>query len=377
MSQQTSCMFLSNVTLIDAAYVDHEGRARGISVSPLFEVSGAVTEDEQVVIDFSKCRKMLKALIDDKEHGYDHKLWVDRNDVSQFLTTSAGTELHTPYFDMLAPRNAYRVTSLYPEDFHKRDIHTQRSSSLRTLLKQVAEDMGQWLTEQLADLNVIVKVQLPRPVGTSTYEMYGTGGYTCRRHFSYTHGLPASSSWGCQNILHGHTSFIDLIGPDDTIEKLSSQIQDALDNAYFYDSANVNLFGQGTGKLGLSYTTERGLFNLRLHEPENTGHPVRCYPLNCAPTIENIVEWVADRFAQQLEASGVVALAVSEGLWKGAVIKQPTCDWVARAMRRNGTEVKVLSDKAFDRVTELANDTSAQPTDALIDLAKRYRQKAD
>ena len=71
-----STMFLSDVTVLDHAYIDDSGFIVGGSFHPCFNVSGEIDGTEQVVVDFSAIKKQIKALIDSKETGYDHKLWI-------------------------------------------------------------------------------------------------------------------------------------------------------------------------------------------------------------------------------------------------------------------------------------------------------------
>ena len=67
-------MFFSQPTVIDHAYIDQEGRVVGGSFNPDFLVTGEIDPKEKVVIDFGTGKKQIKALIDHKEFGYDHKL---------------------------------------------------------------------------------------------------------------------------------------------------------------------------------------------------------------------------------------------------------------------------------------------------------------
>lgn len=329
MTQQYSSadgsIFLSNVTLIDAAYIDSTGRPRGLSVSPVFEVRGAITGDEQVVVDFSKCRKMLKTLIDDRESGYDHKLLVDTDytliTAVRDNTANAdvmGYSIKTDFVDLSVPINAIRITSLGWAD----------PSNLQQMLDSLAADMSSWLTDRLKDLNVIVTVHLPAPYGAVTAPAYPVKPTDCviRQPFSYTHGLPFSSSWGCQNILHGHTSFIDVVVPKENrhlARALLQSIADALDNIYIYDTTHADYLFEGLNFRTAvhQYTTERGPFRLTLNGVSEVGLP-------CAPTIENIVTHVARTYAPGLIDAGCTTLAISEGLWKGSLINRPDANWM-------------------------------------------------
>lgn len=138
--------------------------------------------------------------------------------------------------------------------------------------------------------------------------------------FNYTHGLPKSTSWGCQNILHGHSSFLVLGGENGGFDQteLANTIAHSLNDSYLYD---VNNEVETDAGFGLSYTTERGCFSLLLSS--SPAYAVDTIALRAAPTIENIVTYIATTYAANLDAAGVTFLGISEGLWKGAHV---TCN---------------------------------------------------
>src|ERR1019366_4256422 len=105
-------MFLADVTVIDLAYITPIGTILGSSLSPKFVVSGDVTKDESVVVDFGKIKKKIKALIDDRDHGYDHKLWLfDNSDIKPFVVKKEEEKLavETDFLKLLLPEDAVRV----------------------------------------------------------------------------------------------------------------------------------------------------------------------------------------------------------------------------------------------------------------------------
>lgn len=75
-----STLFIGNLTTIDYAYI-HPTRytIKGGSLNLSVEVTGDIEPVENVVVDFGTIKKKIKSLIDDKEEGFDHKLWVPEN----------------------------------------------------------------------------------------------------------------------------------------------------------------------------------------------------------------------------------------------------------------------------------------------------------
>lgn len=314
-------IFLNNVTLVDAAYLSYHGRPIGVSVSPVFLVSGSVSNDEEVVVDFSKCKKIIKDMIDDQENGFDHKLWVDpeSNALTGLRHSNDSVHLQTEFLALSVPQNAVRYVPNLTTNVH-------------TFLPYVATEMENFLNERMAYLGVDVQVSIPMPepvnqAGLCMLYNLNSGDIETES-FKYTHGLPKSSSWGCQNILHGHESFVTVGGGDDIGRMdLIERILKFVDGAYLYDETLEGYSihdGAGEGDFGTShyYVTARGAFSLSL------SHKVQTIGIEGAPTIENITTFVAKTFAKELEAAGVTLLAVSEGLWKGSCIHRPNGKWI-------------------------------------------------
>lgn len=306
-----SNLFLHHVTLIDAAYIDQNGRPVGISVDPVFMVHGSLNGDEQVVEDFGKVKKLIKELIDDRETGFDHKLWVD--DTFWSLNSADGrTTLSTLHLHVSVPDNAVRrIPGLLNACNWVTDL----------LYVWLGEALTQYVNEALqkSGLSFTVSVYVPEPAPVDTTALLAAHGFNpneacVSRTFRYTHGLPKSTSWGCQNILHGHTSFLVLAGGNHRQTALAQLIAHRLDQSYIYERELATYEDTLLNGTGLEYSTERGQFSLHLGMVLSD----RAIGLPVAPTIENIVEWVVSEYRRELQDAGVRFVGVSEGLWKGA-----------------------------------------------------------
>lgn len=326
MNKRNSSIFLHEVTLLDCAYIDYAGIPCGLSVNPIFTVSGSTNNSESVVVDFSKCKKVIKELIDNMQTGFDHKLWVDPNHdrVTGIQQTPDGlTHVLTSNMSMVAPTTAFRflpdlLTGVIAEDME---------SSIR-LLYNIEQALSQYLTENMSYLGVTVDVCVPEPEPTDMTRIadhLGVADFAVDM-FDYVHGLPDSSSLGCQNPVHGHSSFV-FLGQSDhdlqmpNVSELANRIADYLHSSYLYDVTNEGALNLSDG-LHYQYTTERGKFKIHL------GVAVELVAITGAPTIENITEHIAVKFAQQLNDYQVTTLMVSEGLLKGALLQSN--NWVTR-----------------------------------------------
>lgn len=318
-----STIFLHNVTHVDCAVVNPiTMKPHGLSFVPMFAVSGSTDNEEQVVEDFSSVKKRIKSLIDSKGQGYDHKLLVFRfrdNQQSDALINGNQDFTLNAMEDcgwlVNAPFNAFKA--IYIDEPVDEDKY----------IDVIAKDMSEYLTRNLG-LSVKVIVPPPVPVWPSGLPYLNVKGtYTTHNSFSYTHGLPCSSSWGCQNVIHGHRSFVFLASTkylqdgehygQDVVAEVLQSITSYLDGAYIvcqdhYVRANNTHF--------IRYKTkERGSFELRMAADEHTKVIVLPYE----PTIENITDHIATVFEEDLAKAKVCTLAISEGLWKGAVVEFP------------------------------------------------------
>ena len=293
---QTSTLFLRNITCLDYAFITEAGKIEGGSYHVSVEVTGPVEEGEQVVVDFSRIKGELKRAIDDKDFGYDHKLWVmpmsfypDYCDmrISEDPEFENGVWIDTNFFRIRVPNNAVRMIDAL-------DVASDISRYLELELKRIHG----------IDLKCEVELSLT--------------GFTSRhsaQYFTYWHGLKNSSSWGCKNIGHGHRSFVELkcSGLQDGGTALTRNIAKWLNGTMFIHRDNLKVISESEWEV--AYFTERGYFNLRF-DPKMIKHIV----LDKETTIENIIEYVWSRLELERNSVLIESIFISEGLQKGARI---------------------------------------------------------
>lgn len=313
-----SSMFLNQPTVIDHAYIDHEGRVIGGSFNPCFIVTGKVDPVEHVVVDFSNVKKTLKALIDDRETGFDHKLWVlTQVSNAEVSVGETSVSITTPCTTMELPRNAVKFlhTAL---DYTKEEVGKEFESYLNTEMRAAYPGVG---------ISVEVHNAARHQLMTLSDPLMENLDWAIQS-FSYVHGLKDSTSWGCQNIGHGHASFVQIFFLDElpappgkeTSEDpyaLLTSIGDYLDRTIFVNHSNVVSFGDPEEWwINLEYSTpERGTFRAGY----NTRLQKVCV-LESETTVEHLVDHVVSLFGDRLRKSGVSKLFLSEGLSKGAMV---------------------------------------------------------
>lgn len=294
-----STLFLNSLTCVDHAFINDKGQVIGGSYHPNFEVTGQVEEVENVVVDFSKVKKELKAFVDDKENGFDHKLWIisGYSNVTSIQETGGYIRIETPALKLEMPRNAVKVfESSYNDSF----------------IDTLEGEFNTYLTKLLSEAHPELGIEVKTTMTTDTFSTTDSP-----QMFRYSHGLKNSSSWGCQNHSHGHLSFIEFPrkARSDAGKSQSALYAAvaAMSNSLFINKENIT--ADTPEALTIEYTTPRGRF-----WAEYNKSLTKMEVLDTETTIEFIAEWFVNKHRQILEDAGVVRVFISEGLSKGAVV---------------------------------------------------------
>jgi hypothetical protein len=126
--------------------------------------------------------------------------------------------------------------------------------------------------------------------------------------FTYFHGLKNSSSWGCNNIAHGHTSFVEVY---DDLGNRIPEVEKLI--AYYIDGAMMIFKENLETPNKISYESSRGKFSLTFTDN------VKTIIMDKETTIENIIEHVCAQLKPVLDYYAVSRVFISEGLQKGAL----------------------------------------------------------
>ena len=302
-----SRIFLDAVSCVDHAYIDSTGAIVGGSYHPNFIVSGKPDPVEKVVVDFSTIKKDIKTAIDKHEpniytNGFDHKLWIIEGLSNvirlDFLNGGEQVIIETPIVTLRAPTDAVKYISTK---------HYTVTSFIDTIGQAFQSHILNTLDVKYPKVGIDVQCNntaFPHlPLQHNPY-----------RTFRYTHGLKDSTSYGCQNVAHGHLSFIQLFGDNvsyDDNDELCSIIARELDNTMFVRKENAIT----TGTLfTVVYTTDRGTFRLDVDTDA-----MKVVVLPTETTVEFLAAYVVHQFGDKLKRAGVKQVFISEGLSKGAI----------------------------------------------------------
>lgn len=282
--KQTSTMFLTSVTCIDHAYIDQYGHVVGGSFSPDFWVFGDVDPQEQVVIDFSQCKKQIKEAIDNVKDGYDHKLWfIPGFSQGEYVIENGRVTITTQALTIEGPEDMVRV---FKTANTYNDFDQELSAHLLTKIPKVGITIG---------LDPSKQFTIPNRMTPS--------------FFRYSHGLKSSTSYGCKNIAHGHLSYIAIDSKRPGAFILQEKIAKLLDKSMFVFKENIK-------DNVIEYNCARGHFKITINT--NVFNPQPICIMTSETTIENIVEEIHNMYKDSFREEEVYSLYISEGVHKGA-----------------------------------------------------------
>ncbi len=295
-----STMFLNNITCIDHAWVDDMGEINGNSYNLCAEITGEVDETEQVVIDFSGCKKAIKHLVDESEFAIDHRLVIVdgfSDAVLSQVEDRLRMQVDTPVFHAVSTVNDwYQV--IKPSELIETDFRIPSDSLYMSYVAEYLEDM---LLEQLRKQGYPVT-----HVAVELSESFDLPSWANSHvEFNYAHGLRSSTSYGCQNIAHGHRSFIAV---DQHLNSKGRKVLKRIAkemSGYIAWSDNIRKEDE------VSYKSQRGNFYMR-HE--------NMIVIPTETTVENLANYIATTYEEEFQRMGVQRVWVSEGLSKGSVV---------------------------------------------------------
>ncbi len=296
-------MYFAEITVIDGATINENGWLVGQSVNPGAHLFGSLLSEEQVIADFSSAKKHIKKIIDDKMHGFDHKLWIFSNsncDIS--LGKNKGeTTINTPLFEACVPENG--VVFLRRATTNFSDVS---SIVCKYLDVYVLNELKRRWPDKYAGLE---KIEF-----SNGNHMSFVKEIDAPTTFRYTHGLAKSTSWGCQLIAHGHLSYVVVNNKDGTRNwQLESMIAQFLDSTYIV--SNEHILNIDNKQIHIAYESmSRGKMSLSLKAPCDD-----IYITDDEPTIENIVKAVVEDFKHEINNQNVASVYISEGSNKGAL----------------------------------------------------------
>ena len=292
-----SSIFLNDITVIDHAFISNKGKVIGGSFNASFLVTGEVSKDESVVVDFSTIKKDIKQLIDQHnptdENGFDHKLWLINGFSNYEIIIQPKHEsviIFTDAVKLTMPLDT--VKNIYATDYDMDNIADIIADYLVRQLKKKPE---------YENINLSIRCDLNEVGNYGQFQHFGS-----TRRFRYVHGLKSSTSYGCRNISHGHFSFITL---SDEYPELINKIHDDINNAIFIFNENITL--ECEHSVTVEYNTEDGRYFKAVYDKSKNNIIV----LDTETTIEYLAKYIKEKY------NIICSFAVSEGLSKGAYIE--------------------------------------------------------
>jgi len=321
-------MFYTDLTQIDFAYVSDAGSIVGMSVSLQIKVKGNVDPVESVVIDFSTFKKDIKSVVDGTK-GLDHKLLLSETLCPSLLLAVEGEDednlivtFGTKALEGFMPKGA---TIIHNVDTTDMDTSTQLNET-RLLRAVVESHLTEIISEYFADNNIDATAEVSAVIHGLDTKQNGLpvcgGEQLYAEFFSYSHGLKDSTSYGCQNIAHGHRSYIafECVGDNYYMSRkahaLRARIARDIDGAMLINQENILFNDETSPEFTIGYTTGRGAFELVIKREEQK-HIIMPHETTC----EFIAMWVNEHYGARLKAFGIKTVFISEGVNKGSFIE--------------------------------------------------------
>jgi 6-pyruvoyl-tetrahydropterin synthase len=379
-------LFINRLTTVDCALLSHWGvsvkervfaEALGFSFNVSVELSGKLDPVENVVVDFGALKKSLKAEIDHIDYGYDHKLIVPKcflETDDELLTFSVGetdTIVKNGGVEILkVPNNALRYTqtdyltsrlsesvgfieSMIYRDYDEKNgfIQNSNGNGLIELLGALGLELKEFLQSRVDILypnqGIVIErvrcdcdVTLPNPLFLFDSDVPNTAQRCVTNFFSYTHGLKKSTSMGCRNIVHGHLSYIQLVGSAKVcatkefveytakVSDLCNSIASDLNCAHFAHKENLVVSDDGSTLQDKYNADGRGEFaavisaksDIPSHKNGGTSQSLfsKTVEVDDESTIENLTRYIFDTYKEELLGLDICTIYVSEGLHKGS-----------------------------------------------------------
>lgn len=306
-------MVYAELTVIDGATIDAQGWIIGQSVNPSVRIFGKLLGEEQVIADFSSAKKDIKAIIDDKQTGLDHKLWIFSNSNCKVRDAQPlFTNVISPIVNMTIPSNGVVNIRRVVGSFD--DISSVVCSWLGVYVLSEMKKRWPEKYDGIERLDFFDGNHMSVP--DVAYDMQER-----KTVFRYTHGLAKSTSWGCQLIAHGHLSYVVVVGENGMRDtELETKIAALLNNAYIVSNEHIVETTEESETIKIAYRSmSRGDMELTISQKNvATGGIGDVFITQDEPTIENIVKEVVELFREEMLTSRVRSVYISEGSNKGA-----------------------------------------------------------
>ncbi|MDN4503330.1 6-carboxytetrahydropterin synthase [Alteromonadaceae bacterium BrNp21-10] len=290
-------LFVNDLTVMDFSYLCPERGMVGESWIVDVILDGELNE-ESMVLDFSKVKKRLKALIDEY---VDHKLLIPADNSATRIQRDA---------------NQDKVQVDFLRD-NQRSIHLNCPAEAYAFVYAetvTMDSVSQYLKE-------IIATHLPENVGGMTLNLRSEVIHS--PYYHYTHGLKKHDG-NCQRIAHGHRSRVDVFVDGEASEHWQQYWAERWQDIYIgtkEDLVNlsdlklsmpmVDIAVMDSSHYCFTYESSQGEFELVIPK-------VECDLVETDSTVECLAQFMADE-QRRLAPEHEYRVMAYEGVGKGAI----------------------------------------------------------
>jgi 6-pyruvoyl-tetrahydropterin synthase len=306
---ETFSLFIKDFTHLDGAILDPQRGMIGFSYVLGIEFIGSVNE-EGVVFDFSRAKKLAKKIVDDTA---DHALTVGSADIISIKDGIALVQ-HSTGLSYKCPESALFVVAQATE--------SQLFSKLEQLIFDVCKSSKD--CAQLKQVKLLYSQEKP----SNEYPNF----------YHYTHGLKDSCS-KCERPGHGHRSTIEIYVNEIRRMDLEKSVCDLYDDKQLV--WNRNIIDEDETNITLAFKAGMGYYQMSLPKTQVLIYPIETTVENIAKVTAHLVKSIHGNVVKQNERVTVVAY---EGLEKGCkyVLKDEFDDNLKIVVPKNEQNNKIL-----------------------------------
>lgn len=320
-TDKKSTIYMRNITNIDYAYLHPFcEKPLPLLLGGSFAVSMILSccreTEENVTIDFSSVKKLVKHMLDQK---IDHKFYIPKELIDTRNVVVKDYTVVTRSMVLKLDESAIVVGDYnFAENYIKQDLIPKIVDKLVERFKLVTPPEITFVLDEAPTL--VHGDGIPFP-------SYDSRNYMLSIPFSYVHGLSTSSSFGCQNLIHGHNSSVTMVFDTAPNEESLSAIDRLFDDPIFIDESSI--IGETNTILHVKHhTKDRGTMSMTLIGKENVISEFNVHKVpGGTPTIEQLAEYLREKIKDICKFNSstekpvtLINLFVSEGLDKGAII---------------------------------------------------------
>lgn len=332
MNSHTVNKFFDNSITLDHTYIDNQGDIIGGSFNPsiLIQESNDYSDPDLDVI-----KNNIVDIMTSPITGIDGKLWIIQH-ISKCRIIINNIEIDC-WEDMTCYHETTMVTVITPSiilQLPKYGITLIHCDDINNTYS--IENVEKWLNRYLTQQTVLTNLSVPANAPSAQYCLVNTINTLHHKpkdlypvhFFSYLHGISGQDQTKThdvyygnekkENIAHGHLSFIQIISDDAQCGRIGEIISQELNYSIFLNKKHV--YSLSSHQVAVSYTSRKLQIEYKAWFCVDDQSKHKIIVLENEPTLNDIVEYIIEKYHDMLQSINAKGIYVSEGLSQGLYV---------------------------------------------------------